>query len=217
MKENKSKTKLKKRAVILILDRTIDCIAPLLHEFTYQAMSYDLLKISEESIYEYDYETQNGDKKVKKTILDDRDKTWINYRHKHISEVGPDLNKEISNFLKKNEMFINKKDKKSTKIDELTTIVKKLPQFKTQYDNYALHKSMVKLNTKIFEEALLGEIAEQEQNMATGVTSGTIYILKKDGSTPKSILGVSNILRKNISSRDKLRLIILYLITNGGI
>jgi syntaxin-binding protein 1 len=209
MKENNSKTKLKKRSVILILDRTIDYIAPLLHEFTYQAMSYDLLNISDEFIFEYEYETSEKLKKMKKVILDDKDKTWVNYRHKHVSEVGEEIKHEISDFLKKNDMFINKKDKKNTKIEDLSTLVQKLPQFKQQYDNYALHKTMLKLLTKKYEENSLYEIAEQEQNMATGQTS--------EGITPKNVLGsITNILRKNITSQDKLRLIILYIITNGG-
>jgi len=88
-------------------------------------------------------------------------------------------------------------------------MVQKLPQFKSQYDNYAMHKQMLKLITKSYEESLLSEIAEQEQNMATNLCS--------DGTTPKNTLGtITSILRKKISNENKLRLIILYIITNGA-
>ena len=37
----------KPRAVLLILDRTMDLMSPLIHEFTYQAMALDLLDIKD--------------------------------------------------------------------------------------------------------------------------------------------------------------------------
>jgi len=64
-------------------------------------MAHDLLTISDEFVYEYEYENTEKIKKMKKTILDDKDKTWVNYRQKHVSEVGEELKVEISNFFKK--------------------------------------------------------------------------------------------------------------------
>ena len=40
---------LRNRPVLLVLDRTYDLIAPLIHEFTYQAMVYDLLEITNDT------------------------------------------------------------------------------------------------------------------------------------------------------------------------
>lgn len=40
---------LRNRPNLLVIDRSYDFIAPLIHEFTYQAMAYDLLNIKNDS------------------------------------------------------------------------------------------------------------------------------------------------------------------------
>uniref|UniRef100_A0A671MHA3 Syntaxin-binding protein 3-like n=1 Tax=Sinocyclocheilus anshuiensis TaxID=1608454 RepID=A0A671MHA3_9TELE len=90
--DDNSKKKGKTQAQLLIVDRALDPVSPILHELTYQAMAFDLIPIKDNA-YEYD----DGSKK--EALLTEEDELWVKLRHMHIAEVAgqiPKLVKEIS-------------------------------------------------------------------------------------------------------------------------
>jgi syntaxin-binding protein 1 len=62
---------------IIIVDRSFDVIAPLVHEFTYQAMMYDLLDVNDGK-YHIKVGVDNIDAKKTTASLDEYDPIWVN-------------------------------------------------------------------------------------------------------------------------------------------
>lgn len=91
------------QGTLIITDRSMDTIAPFIHEFTYQAMVHDLLRIKD-NVYtyaslvtraypmiqfyaSYDFISGNGDHETVEATLGDKDKLWAELRHTHIVEA----------------------------------------------------------------------------------------------------------------------------------
>ena len=71
---------------LLILDRSFDPIAPIVHEWTYEAMVHDLLPVSPLGVYRYTIETNTGPQE-KDAVLGEADPLWVELRHMHIAAV----------------------------------------------------------------------------------------------------------------------------------
>lgn len=122
----------KAKSKLLILDRGFDCISPLLHELTFQAMAYDLMPIFED-VYKYKIHGVEREE-----WLDETDDLWCNFRHEHIAVVS----KKITDKLRE---FSNSAIEKSG-IHNLTLVLKKtiaeLPHHQKELSKYAAHLNM---------------------------------------------------------------------------
>ena len=95
------------RGALYIVDRTLDLYAPLLHEFTYQAMAHDLLPIRESEKVTYKTIINEGgpDEEVKDMEINDHDKIWVENRHRHMVNTIEKLTVDFQRFMKENAAF----------------------------------------------------------------------------------------------------------------
>uniref|UniRef100_A0A0D3F4S3 SNARE-interacting protein KEULE n=1 Tax=Oryza barthii TaxID=65489 RepID=A0A0D3F4S3_9ORYZ len=87
---------------LLIVDRSVDQIAPIIHEWTYDAMCHDLLCMDGNK-YVHEVPSKNGSSTEKKDVLlEDHDPIWVELRHAHIADASERLHDKMSNFVSKN-------------------------------------------------------------------------------------------------------------------
>ncbi|KAL0409579.1 UNVERIFIED_CONTAM: SNARE-interacting protein KEULE [Sesamum radiatum] len=87
---------------LLILDRSIDQIAPIIHEWTYDAMCHDLLNMEgNKYVHEVPSKT-SGVPERKEVLLEDHDPIWLELRHAHIADASERLHEKMTNFVSKN-------------------------------------------------------------------------------------------------------------------
>ncbi|KAG5518740.1 hypothetical protein PMAC_002709 [Pneumocystis sp. 'macacae'] len=196
------------RSVLFVVDRTFDVCAPIVHEFTYQAMVNDLLPIKNGKNYKY--KIDNSEKtETKDVVLEESDSIWAEMRHLHIRDVINKLMEEFNKFYIENSNFTDQK--KATTVNDMKNMLYNLSGFKEKKSKYSLHISMAHECMKVFEDHKLSVVGIIEQNCATGLTS--------TGKIPKTILEemIPLLDDSSFSKTNKIRLILLYIIYNNGL
>jgi len=84
---------------ILVLDRSVDPLTPVMHDYHYQAMAQDLLTIKD-NIYTYEITNVKGFTSEKSAKLGDGDELWEEFKYTHIQDAYSALQKKFQNFVK---------------------------------------------------------------------------------------------------------------------
>ncbi|KAF3935530.1 hypothetical protein ABW19_dt0201704 [Dactylella cylindrospora] len=197
------------RGILFVVDRSLDPTAPLLHEFTYQAMAHDLLPIKDED-GKLTYTPKNPTPESKPYELNEEDKVWTKVRHLHMTEATKLVMADLEKFVKENPNFENVQN--ANTVFAIKTMLATLPQFTETKDAYELHTTMAQDCMDIFGESKLADTADLEQNLATGLDANND---KAKGLTEQlvKLLDSPTTLRGN----DRIRLIILYLLWRDGL
>ncbi|KAF8379309.1 hypothetical protein HHK36_028742 [Tetracentron sinense] len=185
---------------LLILDRSVDQIAPVIHEWTYDAMCHDLLNM-EGNKYVHEVPSKTGDQpEQKEVLLEDHDPVWLELRHAHIADASERLHEKMTNFISKNkaaQIQHGSRDGSELSTRDLQKMVQALPQYSEQIDKLSLHVEIAGKINRIIRELELRELGQLEQDLVFG-----------DAGTKEII----NFLRtkQDATSENKLRLLMIY-------
>jgi len=195
---------------VIILDREIDPLAPLLHELTYQAAIVDHLSL-QENVLTIKVDEKEKDSKEKTYLMSDADVWWKNYRHRHINELLRALN-EKSDALKKENAVAKGDDPNKWDSKQMLKKVRDYPSYREFTKQYGKHTAILK---KLYAEfrPLTKSVLSLEQDMVTGLDFKGEKIGSRDFFD--RLLEICE--AENISGLSKVRVVMSYIITQGGI
>ncbi|ORZ37150.1 Sec1-like protein [Catenaria anguillulae PL171] len=200
------------KSTLIIVDRSMDMNAPLLHEFTYQAMAYDLLPM-DDGKYLYAFKNADGTDAEKEVPLDDNDVLWVQLRHKHIAETTQTILAQFNKFLSENKAANAAMggSGQGPNLKDLKDTLAAMPQFQEMKQKYSIHINLAQECMTMFERKKLNETAMIEQNLACNELP--------DGGKPKNIVSdlVPILDDPALTPYDKARLLMLFIIHKEGV
>ena len=84
------------KALLVLLDRSVDPVGPLIHDLSYEGMCHDVLDVNEYGEIEYADTTAQEDKML--ATGDARDEVWRQFRDMHLSNLGTELQQAYQDF-----------------------------------------------------------------------------------------------------------------------
>ena len=162
-------------ATLLILDRSIDPVAPLLHELTYQAMLLDVVPNDTTVVVRPDPSIPSRarvkwqEKERKPGVIDENDEIWCRLRHKHIADNGSVLSTEFQALISNSKALSLKKNAGAggPSTEAMADAVKELPAVQAKLTAYKLHIDMHEILMKLVRAHSLDKACELEQSLAT--------------------------------------------------
>ncbi|CAJ1966915.1 unnamed protein product [Cylindrotheca closterium] len=209
-KSGKQSTELE-RSTILLLDRASDCLTPLMHDFTYQAMVQDLLEIDGDKITVNVESADNPDDyDAKDVLLNDKDKLWVELRSKHIAEVIEILSTRISETVNSGSGNALGGSGKDVSLTELASALKALPEYREVMAKLSQHMHISRECMDKFSAEGLIDLSEIEQTLATGVDEDGDKVDTDDlvGMVEQSLLRMND-------SQSRLRLVLIAIVGLG--
>lgn len=196
------------RSVFLITDRSMDLFAPVLHEFTFQALVYDLLEFNNWKECSYKIQDGNGKTEVRKGQLSEKDPEWVSLRHSHVQDAITNLIEKRKKLISENPNFENKSQ--IANINDIKGMMLGLSSYMEQRDRLTFY---INLLSNAMDTVKLNEVLKSsliEQTLSTG--------LNDEGSKPKAIIDeLIECLANKIPNMDKTRLIMIYALFRKGL
>ncbi|KXZ43944.1 VPS45 protein [Gonium pectorale] len=191
---------------LLVLDRSYDPVAPFIHEWSYEALVYDLVHM-EGNVYRYDVESKDGKSEPREAILEESDELWNELRHLFIADVYTTLHRRLKDF--QNNKAAKAAGGLGKAAEGLSTsairqLIVALPQFREALGRLALHISVSDSLKAATNARRLTDVGGLEQDLVLGEKRSKEMLAFLTENAPA------------LDPTDKLRLLACYLATHPG-
>jgi len=200
----------KKKTTLLIVDRSIDPAAAIMHWPTYETLVYDIIP-------EFDRKTGVISIDGKDRLL--HDSLFETLRYHHFLEVRKEVQAHVKTFLKQNENIakMQKGDASNLDTKDMIETIRNVPEFQEQFQSIDINMQLSKkvmdklqaLNIIVPRRAdnqFVQNAGNLESELATGVTDNM-----KESKIVAMTTAMTDLFRQNELTRDvKVRLILLF-------
>lgn len=185
--------------LLLILDRREDPVTPLLNQWTYEAMLHELIGINYNRISLKD--APKVPDEFRELVLDDTEDAFFKQnRYLNFGDLGTNLQRLVDEFQTE-----SKSNNRVDTIEEMTKFVANYPEFRKSSSNVSKHVALAGELSRLVGKMNLLEVSQLEQDVACR---------EAESEHRRQIL---DLLKKpNVSSSDKLRLVMLYALRYEG-
>ncbi|OAA67513.1 Sec1-like protein [Cordyceps fumosorosea ARSEF 2679] len=195
---------------VIIIDREVDFVTPLLTQLTYEGLIDELFEIrhnqtkADTTIVGPGAQSSNASQNRKRNIvLDGSDKLYGELRDSNFAVVGNQLNK-VARRLQQVQSDYEAKHKTKT-LAELKDFVSQLPGYQQEHQSVRLHTGLAEEIIKHTKSDQFIGLLEVQQNLVAG-------------ADPSSQLdGIEELIAREAPIRETLRLLCVYSCISGGI
>jgi len=160
----------RERAQLLLVDRSFDPLTPIMHEYSYQCMSYDLLNVEGDNVISYTSVNNKNEAVLKQALLGENDALWIEMRHDHIAKVIGKIKDRMSDIIQNNSgAALAKKGGSNMSITDMAGAVKELPEFTQTMSKLSQHVALATQCMNEFTRQNLMDLSAVEQTVSTGI------------------------------------------------
>ncbi|XP_027167093.1 vacuolar protein sorting-associated protein 45 homolog [Coffea eugenioides] len=179
--------------LLLVIDRRDDPVAPLLNQWTYQAMVHELIGIQDNKV-----DLRNIGKFPKDqqevVLSSEQDAFFKANMYENFGDIGMNIKRMVDDFQQ-----IAKSNQNIQTVEDMAKFVDNYPQYRKMHGNVSKHVTLVTEMSKIVEERKLMLVSEVEQELACNGGQGAAFE------------AVTNLLNNDsVSDIDRLRLVMLY-------
>ena len=159
-----------RQGILLITDRTLDPATPLLHDYNYETMVYDLFNFVNKNEIHF--------KNIKEK-LDDNDELWEVYKDKHLVQVFEQLSDDFDDFMKSDLGKVGKTDNLNN-FEDMESCLKNMTGYKEKNKLFSLHLKLAEEVNNKFKELNMNSIIDLEQDIVSGIDETGHVISAKD-------------------------------------
>lgn len=208
------------RSTLFILDRALDLVSPLIHDFRYQAMAFDLLEFDDSENITFRLYEKPGEPPTKRKIVE-TDDLWTNKRHQKVDKTMDELVAEFAKFTATDPnalALLNKQEKiETTDVYSLAKATRQIermmagqPEFLEKKRNFEVHINLANSCADLFNTNSLKDVGVLEQSMVLGIDEN--YAPARDIRTQV----IKLLAQDSVLPSDRIRLLCLYSICRGG-